>query len=311
MTVISAMLSVQTRPITTELALFDRSISRHLVHKSAVSEVFLTYDAQTGSNSFSIYAQWPRRHFYYKVGSSRIDPVIVAETLRQATIFIAHKYYAVPLAHRFLMSGLGIRLVSNHHREAADSPVDVYLDVKVDRIKQHRQGIVAFRTNVDFYVQGMLIGRGVGDLQIVNPAVYRRLRTSAAGSATLSSESCPPSALPLVHGMRLEPLTDRSWLVEADTSHPVFFDHAVDHLPGLLIVEAARQAANATAKWTNADLSAFDGVFDHFIELDCPTTIRLDSSRLESPTELQLSFSIMQLEVIAGHAAVVLARGLR
>jgi hypothetical protein len=32
------------------------------------------------------------------------------------------------------------------------------------------------------------------------------------------------------------------WLLRADTRHPVLFEHAVDHVPGMVLIEAARQA---------------------------------------------------------------------
>ncbi|WP_260845011.1 AfsA-related hotdog domain-containing protein [Streptomyces sp. SLBN-31] len=36
------------------------------------------------------------------------------------------------------------------------------------------------------------------------------------------------------------------WQLRVDTRHPVLFDHIVDHVPGMLLIEAARQAATAT-----------------------------------------------------------------
>ncbi|WP_442819295.1 AfsA-related hotdog domain-containing protein [Streptomyces sp. NBC_01236] len=41
--------------------------------------------------------------------------------------------------------------------------------------------------------------------------------------------------------------TDRPdrWQLRVDTTHPALFDHLVDHAPGILLLEAARQAARA------------------------------------------------------------------
>src|SRR5689334_19245938 len=49
--------------------LFDQTIPRHLVHRAAVSEVFLTDLRVTDETTFQVGAQWPRDHSFYRLQS--------------------------------------------------------------------------------------------------------------------------------------------------------------------------------------------------------------------------------------------------
>lgn len=68
--------------------------------------------------------------------------------------------------------------------------------------------------------------------------------------------------------------------VHVVADHPFFFDHPVDHVPGLLLVEAARQFGIAVAHRhydvpmdTVFSLSGLEVDFQRMAELDAPTGI--------------------------------------
>ncbi|MFJ9544513.1 AfsA-related hotdog domain-containing protein, partial [Streptomyces sp. NPDC101225] len=58
----------------------------------------------------------------------------------------------------------------------------------------------------------------------------------------------------------------------ADTRHPVLFDHPVDHVPGMVLLEAARQAAAATTH-SPTPPTHLHATFTHYVELDTPCHI--------------------------------------
>jgi hypothetical protein len=62
------------------------------------------------------------------------------------------------------------------------------------------------------------------------------------------------------------------WQLRVDTRHPVLFDHMVDHVPGMLLLEAARQAAAATLGHACLPL-AVASEFLRYVELDAPCAI--------------------------------------
>src|SRR5262249_25028713 len=65
-----------------------------------------------------------------------------------------------------------------------------------------------------------------------------------------------------------------------DDSHPYFFDHPCDHVPGMLLFEACSQLALAAfAEATSAapgtsGICAYDVSFAQFVECGLPTTLR-------------------------------------
>jgi 2-oxo-3-(phosphooxy)propyl 3-oxoalkanoate synthase len=69
--------------------------------------------------------------------------------------------------------------------------------------------------------------------------------------------------------------------VHVDLEHPFFFDHPVDHVPGLLLIEAARQFGIVVAHQFygagSGDIFSLTGVecdFGRYAELEHPTFIR-------------------------------------
>ncbi len=60
------------------------------------------------------------------------------------------------------------------------------------------------------------------------------------------------------------------WRVLPDLSHPVLFDHPSDHLPGMLVLEAARQVARAELGDPEGDPVSMSVQFHQFVELDVP-----------------------------------------
>ncbi|WP_334029478.1 AfsA-related hotdog domain-containing protein [Nocardia terpenica] len=56
----------------------------------------------------------------------------------------------------------------------------------------------------------------------------------------------------------------------ADTGHPFLFDHPLDHAPGSLLIEAARQTAVALLGPDTSRLLSVASTFEKFVELDHP-----------------------------------------
>jgi len=82
---------------------FQRTVSRRLVHRAAVAEVFVTDAVVLGEDHFLVGGQWPRDHaLYHPDAQRRSDPLLFAETIRQALVYLAHWHYEVPLTHRFV-----------------------------------------------------------------------------------------------------------------------------------------------------------------------------------------------------------------
>jgi hypothetical protein len=64
-----------------------------------------------------------------------------------------------------------------------------------------------------------------------------------------------------------------TWQLRVDQSHAVLFDHPVDHVPGMVLMEAARQAALLTVGEPDALPVRCHFTFDKYVELDAPTIV--------------------------------------
>ncbi|MET8541769.1 ScbA/BarX family gamma-butyrolactone biosynthesis protein [Kitasatospora sp. NPDC004799] len=259
----------------------DRTVSRHLVHRASVSEVFLTGWQATGPYDFLLGAQWPRLHGFYRLPGDRYhDPVLLAETIRQAGLLIGHAGFGVPRGHHFVMEDLSYALDGPGLPVLAvtTGPASLMLAVGCEDVRMRHGELVSLRVCVDVTRDGRPVGRGTGRLRVVSPAAYARLR----GPARRTVPPRPPApAAPELVG-RAQPadvvlgptLAPDTWLLRTDATHPVLFDHALDHVPGMLVLEAARQAAQRLRHPEPVVPVELVTSFDRYIELDRPCFVR-------------------------------------
>ncbi|MFF3876196.1 AfsA-related hotdog domain-containing protein [Streptomyces sp. NPDC001978] len=74
------------------------------------------------------------------------------------------------------------------------------------------------------------------------------------------------------------------WLLTPDFNHPILFDHHTDHLPGMVLLEAARQAATAAVAPGILTPASASTDFYRYAELDRPCWIEVTRTSPESGT---------------------------
>jgi hypothetical protein len=254
------------------------TVPKELVHRASVAEVMLTDWKRLADDHFALTAQWPRRHSFFITMEDCHDPLMVAETIRQAGILIGHAEYDVPLDYSFLMWDLAIE-VRPEQTFVGTAPASLDIEIVCKDVKRRRGDLSGLRFEALILRNGQVAATGSARFTCVSPTVYRRLRTSRAESGI----RCPiPLTAPLApqNVGRLSP-TDvvlsphgeaDQWQLRVDTRHPVLFDHPVDHAPGMLLLEAARQAAVAHLGRACLPLGV-TGEFIRYSELDTPCVI--------------------------------------
>ncbi|MER7767972.1 ScbA/BarX family gamma-butyrolactone biosynthesis protein [Kitasatospora sp. NPDC096140] len=259
----------------------DRTVSRHLVHRSSVSEVLLTGWQATGPYDFLLGAQWPRLHGFYRLPGDRYhDPVLMAETVRQAGLLIGHAGFGVPRGHHFVMEDLSYALGESGLPGLAvgAGPASLMLAVGCEDVRMRHGQLASLRVHAEITRDGRPIGRGSGQLRVLSPGSYARLR--GPGRHAVAPRPPAPTAPELVGRAQpadvvLSPtLRPDTWLLRADAAHPVLFDHELDHVPGMLVLEAARQAAQRLRHPEPVVPVELVTSFDHYIELDRPCFVR-------------------------------------
>lgn len=264
-------------------ALADHVTSASLVHKRQSSEQLIENWSMVGPNRFELTARW-RTHEFYGGGTGVFDTLIALETLRQSAILICHTGYATPIDHHFVMSAMSL---SGFDGDAVryDQPVRVSVAC---RAVGRRNGILAAaEVRVSMHQGNHLLATGTGDLKVVPPAVYRQIRGGAAASHITPTV---PGLDPVLVGRMRDsdvvvasaPFSSSSsgpararFVLRPDTRHPVLFDHALDHVPGMLLFEAARQADQAVSH-ASLILHETAGRFASYVELDeeCDVVVR-------------------------------------
>ena len=91
---------------------YTRTVPRHLVHRHAVAEVFLTDYRIESDSAYQVAVQLPVSHRIFDVSSEQHDPLGVAEAFRQAVVLLCHtRYDEIPLHYKFLMETFSFEML--------------------------------------------------------------------------------------------------------------------------------------------------------------------------------------------------------
>lgn len=258
------------------------TVAKEYVHRDCLAEVFLTgCDTQDGLR-FSLTGQWPRAHTLFRsLDGTSHDPLQIAETFRQTGIFLSHAEFGVPLGHNFVMSNITY-ITDMTNLRISSGPTDFELDARCLNLVR-RKG-VASRLMLEYAIHrnGRPLATGTGQVSVIPPAVYSRLRARR-----------PDQPAPAPHPVRnplpaatvgrtfsadvvLSPADGPSrWLLTPDLDHPILFDHKGDHVPGMVLIEGARQAACALMAPRTFTPTATANDFHRYAELDRPCWIEV------------------------------------
>ncbi|CAM5683832.1 hypothetical protein SAVIM338S_07418 [Streptomyces avidinii] len=257
------------------------TVPRRYVHRAALAEVFLTGIAPAGAGSYLVTAQWPRGHSLYGSRGGLLDPMLACETVRQTVPLLSHTVFDVPFGHMQSWDHISFGLDPDV-MTAGSTPPEIEMRVRCHDTVLRGTRLIATSLDIMLFRDGDLLGAAGARFSCHTPAIYKRLRTGRADAdphlLMKDMPQLPPVAPPAVGRDRAEDVvlspTERSdaWLLRVDPSHPILFDHPVDHAPGMLLLEAARQAAQAASPG-NAVVLGLDSDFIRYVELDAPCLI--------------------------------------
>ncbi|KJY47989.1 hypothetical protein VR46_00600 [Streptomyces sp. NRRL S-444] len=280
------------RTSTHALPRLTTTVPREYVHRASHAEVFLTGCEKLDESNFALTGQWPRAHtFFISSDGVRHDSMQAAETIRQAGLFLAHSELGVPLGHHFLLWDLNVTTHPENMR-IGPGPSDLSLLATCTDVVRRGKRLAEFRMEISIERDGRLCAVGGGRFACVSETTYRRLR-GAAGSTTRHSRLQPDiKVLPATVGRALPSdvvlsPTDQAnrWLLDPDPRHPILFDHDGDHFPGMVLLEAARQAAGALCYPASLTPSSIYTDFQRYAEFDAPVWIEASAAPM-SPVDM-------------------------
>ncbi|MGH6656425.1 MAG: ScbA/BarX family gamma-butyrolactone biosynthesis protein [Actinocrinis sp.] len=288
---------------------YDSTVSRAMVHRRAVAEVFVTDAAPEPDGRYAVAAQFPRGHSFFNDGPGGYhDLMMVAEAVRQAGVYIAHAYFGLPADRPFIFGRLD--LAADGLAAVLAGPRPSQARILADPVPTGPQGRAMrgldFTGTVQIDDAADTIGGGAS-LLFMSPRGYQAFRERARQGALAGGEQstpperlraavspCPPAlvgrtneANVVVGNLVARDERTVSTAVLVDVNHPVLFDHPLDHVPGMLLLEAARQGAVVAASRlaglapAKAVVTACRASFTTFTELDLALSLTV---RIESPT---------------------------
>jgi 2-oxo-3-(phosphooxy)propyl 3-oxoalkanoate synthase len=271
---------------------FDATVPRQYAHKGAVEEVFLT-DIIVRESREQVLAcsQLPRSHaLHNEVESGFHDLLLILEIARQGMTIYGHAWLDVPDGTAFVMSGLRCETIDLEALRQGDAPAELVIDVPFGGDRRDRRGRVRGYTLTG---HGRIDGRPAlefaGEALLIREALYERVR-SVRVEEGVEAGPAPVPVEPGRVGRRLPRnvvVGDSTYSAEelrcsliADTTHPSFFDHPLDHVPGMLMLESARQAALlyvGELGWlpVEAVLDACEARFAQYAALSAPASCRV------------------------------------
>ncbi|MET7396619.1 ScbA/BarX family gamma-butyrolactone biosynthesis protein [Dactylosporangium sp. NPDC005572] len=270
---------------------FRSTVDRHLVHRAAVAEVFVTDVQETPGPAYVAAAQLPMAHAYYSDDLStprRFDILLVAEASRQAAMYACHRFLDVPLGTAFAVRTLDVQLADGDGLRVGPAPGELWIVMTFPQVRRRGADVRHFRVHQELEMGGHRLGTVAMEVSAMSAADYRGLRY-------LQRQSDPPTTVDL-RAVRSPERTvapglvgrrDPANVVLADVVpgvpgpvaelRPAFgnrgmFDHDYDHHPGMVLMEGARQYALLVAGGPATALG-LRARFLRYAELDAPVRL--------------------------------------
>ncbi|WP_344338904.1 ScbA/BarX family gamma-butyrolactone biosynthesis protein [Kitasatospora putterlickiae] len=270
------------------------TVPKEYVHKRAAEEVLLTGWEQLAEDSYRITARWPRDHRAYGVRNGHHDPMLLVETIRQTFPLLSHVAFDIPVGHQLIWDHFSYALIPGGlwagardtvpRQRGAAADDEVRIDAVCQDVVRRGNRVAALTLAYVVSRDGEPIATAQTRFTVQTPAIYRRLRAGKGDPAAMMAAAVPlPAPIPVARAGRAAPrevalsATDRArrWQLRVDTHHPVHFDHPVDHAPGSLLLDAARQAAQALHHQTPVMAVAMECDFTRYVELDEPCLVEV------------------------------------
>ncbi|WP_405918111.1 ScbA/BarX family gamma-butyrolactone biosynthesis protein [Streptomyces sp. NBC_00728] len=276
---------------------FTRTLPKQLVHRSAVAEIFLTDAERHGEDEIRLAARFPRRHPFYDdtLGPrAQHDPYLLLEACRQGIFVVAHRYLGVPLGHKFLLRAVEFEAPDQTALTRRDRPTEAVIAARIEQRFHTRTGPRGLRLAFTLTIGAREALLARIDYSWMPPAEWTSLRAGqrdALGLPAVPVALRGPRVAPALVGRRAPANTvlsapraaddgTHTARVLAETTHPTLYDHWVDHVPGMLELEAFRQLAlraslaAGTVRTSSVLPVALAARFRRFAEMDLPLECR-------------------------------------
>lgn len=298
-------------------------LDRQLVHKRFVENVFVEAHARRGEREFVSHCIHVTSHGLYNDTLSGLSGAgYLVEASRQANLAICHEFFGVPLSAGFLVTAIDwCFTASTPFVVESLEPFEVRTEILEAIMRRDALAKITARSRA-FDGRGNEFFMGEASFLITSRSLTKRgqpVEAMPLVSAPLAPEAvqvfCPGNVFISAPIPEAE-APDRHALI-ADTAHPYFFEHENSHVPGMMLLEAGKQAAvfSGLRRFPivgdcYGDLCQGEARFGRFAELNRPTSIACVFGRLSetrdgflAPVEIEFEQAGRELGHIRGAVA--------
>ena len=272
------------------------TVPREFVHRPTPEDILITSWRRLDETHFSLTAQWPHNHGYFTPSHGRHHLILTGETIRQAGLLISHTELGVPVGHHFVLGDLAYT-THPEHLAVGDGPTELTIDVTCSKMRMRAGAMAGGHFDMTIRKENGIVATGHSGVTVTSPAVYRRIR----GAQLTARHVQGPLPEPVPHGLTgstksedvLIAPTDRPgrWLLRVAPGHAAVVNPANDHVPGMVLLDAAQQAARALTSPATFVPYAFGTEFRRYAERDVPCVIEahLVPSAMPSTTTVRVT----------------------
>ncbi|MGV9263123.1 ScbA/BarX family gamma-butyrolactone biosynthesis protein [Kitasatospora sp. NPDC003701] len=252
-------------------------------HLRRETSILVTGWERLAADEFGLDVRWPAVQV-----DLPYDPRILAQTIRQSGLVVAHAEYGVPLTHQTVLSTLNFT-IDPDFRVPRGRSAALEVRVTVSAADRSRRAVSSLRMGILVRCDGAPVARADSEFGWISPAAYRRVRGDGPGVGWGAWPLPEPIPAGLVGRLRAVDVAlapgDRPhrWLLRNDPANHLLFDHPVDHVPGLALLEAAAQAAQALHGRSPFLPTSVATGYRRYVEFDRPCWIEAEFAPTGGP----------------------------
>lgn len=263
---------------------FEQTVPRAWVHKRSLDNVLLTEIRAAGDDWFICAGRLTTAHgFFNDAGRTpHNDILFYTELGRQASLAVCHAFLGVGTEDVFIFEGSDATVTDAAWTPAPPSAdAAVIVEIRIRELTRRKNNAVSrVVTEHTMWIGAAQVFHGTGAFTIQPRALFERLRRTAATrpGSDAAAVTCTSGGNITISTPREDEATGTfTASLIVNHTHPYFFDHPCDHVPGMLLLEGCAQLAlTAFAESTGieaAGIAGYEVTFSQFVETALPTTL--------------------------------------
>lgn len=237
-------------------------VDHSAAHRSTPSDLLVTHMRRRAAMVWEVGFCVPRSHWLCHPTPGSVPPTLVAETLRQAGLAVCVDGLGLGPSVHFVISALALSTGDSELMFPRFGAWEGIVVVSFSDIV-YRKGL-ASRLEVDYQI-GNTVSAHIS-AQALSQSDYRAVRRNASYLDEVIMES---EETLLVNPIMSEKSVEA--ILGVNEADPFFFDHPVDHLPGMLLLHAG---VTLHEHATGSPAVSVNIAFPSFAELRTPTRLR-------------------------------------